>query len=283
MKIYKAFKKVFFGALWIFVVLLVAGSIALYFYKDRIIDHVISQANEYISTPIEVSEIDLNTWDKFPNVSMTFHDVYIQESWARSTDPLLQAERVYVLLNPFHLIMGKLEVNQVHISNASVFIKTNMEGIPNYRILNKRSDAGEDSLQIDLKKVKLENTEVTYLDYKRNQEHIFFTSHQEARLNITGKLIDIEATGDIAIKTIKVKGKEYVADKLIENTARLQINQEINTISIHPSELTWNGSLLQTSGEIIWGSENNISLSIEGINSNIQTILSLIPGRISHS
>ena len=276
MTLFKKIRKIFFWFVGLFAVVIIASSIALYLYKDQIIDLSIAKANEYINTPIEVNHIDLNIWDKFPSVSLSFESVTIQESWTRSTDPLLIAEHIYVLLNPLDLVMGNLEVSQIYFSNAQFNIKVNREGIPNYRILKEGVDS-KDSLVFQLEKIVLENCSVNYLDYRSRQDHQYYTSYQEAKISFDQNQYLIQAKGDVLVKLIKIDGKDYVNDKQVNNVIDLTVNSQGNLFTINTSEIEFNNSKFSVQGTVTSKDENSIALQVKGIETNIQTLLSLIP------
>jgi len=278
MAVYKKIKKIFIWISGIFAVLIIAVSVSLYLYKDRIINHVISEANHYINTPIDVDHIGLNVWDKFPNVSLTFTNISVQESWSRSKDPLLQAEQFYVLLNPIDLALGNLEVSQVHITNAHFFIKINREGIPNYNILKSNPDSStSESLKINLKKIILKNVALTYLDFRSNQEHQYFTSGQISTIDLSENIYNISSKGNVDIQSIKIEGKEYVHDKHISNSARFTIDTKSDLLTINPSEIGLNDSKFTTQGLIALKNPKSITMKIEGVDTNIKTLLTLLP------
>jgi len=279
MRFFKVIKKIFSWVFWILIVILVSGSISLYLYKDRIINHVISEANKYINTPIDVDHIGLNVWDKFPNVSITFNNISIQESWSGSKDPLMNAERVFILLNPLDLALGNLEIQQIHIENAQFYIKLNREGVPNYKILKSIGGTSNDSLRLNLSKVTLSNTAVTYLDFRRNQEHKYFTASQVAKISIQENLYNISTSGDVDVRSIKIEGKEYVHEQHVTNSIRMVIDASKNQLTIISSELGLTKSKFRTTGLISLDSPNSITLEIEGVDTNIQTLISLLPGK----
>jgi len=61
------------------VVLVIAFGISVYFFKDKIIQQFIREANKSLSTPVQIGRIEVSAWQDFPNVAITFTDVYVED------------------------------------------------------------------------------------------------------------------------------------------------------------------------------------------------------------
>jgi hypothetical protein len=80
----------------ILVVLFFLISLLLYLYKDDICNAVIGEVNKHMKAKVEVSNVDLAFWGSFPNLSVDFDHVFIQDSYESSTelDTLLYSEKI---------------------------------------------------------------------------------------------------------------------------------------------------------------------------------------------
>ena len=68
---------------WIFapllsIFLLISGLV--FFFKDRICGLVLTEVNTHLNVPLKVSDMDLVFWSSFPNLSVDFEHLFIQES-----------------------------------------------------------------------------------------------------------------------------------------------------------------------------------------------------------
>ena len=73
----------------------------LYFFKDEICAFVIQEVNQHLKAKVKVQEVDLSFWGSFPNVSVDFNEVFIQDSYknANEYDTLLYSEKVRLKFN----------------------------------------------------------------------------------------------------------------------------------------------------------------------------------------
>jgi len=74
----------------------------LYFFKDDICNLAINEANKHLNAKVQVSNVNLAFWGSFPNLSIDFNDVFIQDTYEKSTDSdtLLFSKRIRIKLNP---------------------------------------------------------------------------------------------------------------------------------------------------------------------------------------
>ncbi len=277
MRFFRILKKILSWILITAVILISATTISIFIYKDRLIQHLIRVANQHITTPIHIDDIDINTWDKFPNISLSLHNVLIEESWSDSSDPLLRAQNIYIILNPFDLVVGKLEINAIHIENASCYIRVDKNGRKNYAIFKDGGNGKNDSLNINLKKITLSETAVHYLDYRSNQDHRYYTAQQNASIQLKNNIYKIHSSGNLRIDHIKIKGLAVVTNKSFSNITQLSYNNKNQTIKIAPSEIILTNSRFTVSGTIALEDDRNIQLDVKGVDTNIQTLLSLLP------
>ncbi len=277
MKFFRIIKKIIFWSLLFVGVILTAGIISSIIYKDRIIKQLIREANKHLNTPVRVDKIDLNIWDKFPQIAVSFNNILIEESFENSTSPLLTAQKVYIILNPFDLMRGEYVVNQIFIEHGEFFIKVDKNGKNNYAILMSGNDTREDSLTFDLRKIFLKDVSIHYFDARNNQEHSYHTRKQAASLTFEQNVYRIKTKGDLTCIFIKIDGRALFADKDFIINAMLTYSSGENRVEFQPSLFQLADSKFELEGSIDLSGETMLDLTISGIETNIRTLLSLLP------
>ena len=279
MKFLRIVKRFVFYLLLAVGVILIAGIISSIIFKDRIINNLLREANKHINTPIRVDKIDLNIYDKFPQMTISFDHVLIEESWENSTDPLLIAQKAYVILNPFDLLKGQMEINQIFIEGGEFFIKVNADGINNFDIIspNKQDTTSTNPVTLDLRRIILQEVTVHYFDARSNQEHKYYTNKQEASLSVNNEIYTINTEGDILVNYIKIEGKSIFSNKDLSVSAALVFNPLDQIIDLEPSLFYLENSKFEIKGSIETAGEKSIDLDVVGVDTDIQTLLSLLP------
>ena len=273
----KKLKRLFFYLSLAIGVVLIASVISVFMFKDRIIQQFITKANKSLSTPVKIGKIEISPWDDFPNLSIVFHDVYVEDSHS-GTYPLLTAKRVSFFLNPIEVWQGKYSIRGLQITDSETNLKINLDGINNYTIVNKSPDVGhEGTLSFDLRNVRLFNTRVTYRDQSRNQDHTFSSEKLLASIHIDSDKYKILANGDITTEQIGIQSNTFLKMKRFEVNADLIYNDEEKNLQINPSNLELHQSQFELQGSYQFKDKNWIDLICEGRNTDIQTLLSLLP------
>ena len=81
-------------------------TLSLYFLKDRICGLVLTEVNTHLNVPLQVSDMDLVFWSSFPNLSVDFEHLFIQESLpnAQVSDTLFYTDQLRLTFNPWDIV-----------------------------------------------------------------------------------------------------------------------------------------------------------------------------------
>lgn len=259
------------------IVLLLAGALAsVYLYKDRLVRQFIEEANKSLNTPVNIGKIDVDWWDDFPRLSLIFEQVYVEDSHPEKF-PLLEARRISFSLDPIEVWRGNYTVNGLRISDSKTYLKVDVNGKPNYNILKEAATAPGGPIRFDLRNVRLLNTVVSYADEQSRQDHIFQSDKLTTTVRVDGLKYSIVAQGDVTTKQIGVSNRLFLQDKLFLAKVRLLFDDEINRITFEPSTLETGSSVFDVSGQYSFQEKNEIDLNVAGKNTDVQTLLSLLP------
>ena len=277
----KTFKKVLFYLFLALSVLLIALVASVFMFKDKIISQFIREANKHLNTPVNIGKMDVSVFQNFPMLSIVLNDVYIEDSH-EGQYPLLTAGSVSFQLNPIEVWEGNYTIKGLHISDSETNLKVNGKGVDNYTILkDEKPSSDKSSLRFELSKVVLTNTKVRYADAFSDIELIFRSKNLLASIESDKSVFDIEGEGEVTTEKISVNGNNFLGGKSFQIKSNLSINTQRKVLSVKPSTLDLKGSGFNVIGEYDWKSKNKIDFKIDGKNTDIQTLLSLLPGKAS--
>lgn len=277
----KLLKRLFFYLLLAIGVLLIASGASVYFYKDQIIQRFISEANKHLNTPVKIGKIDISMWSDFPNLAIEFTDVYIEDSHT-GTYPLFTAKKVSFFLNPVEVWQGKYSIRGLQITSSETNLKINKDGSANYIILKEHSGGGGgSSIVFDLRNVRLQDSHVIYRDVSRVQEHIFNSEKLVASIHAKADVYKILAKGDITTEKIGVQSNTFLQMKRFDVNADLLYDDIEKNLKINPSQLELHSAMFELSGSYAFKDKNLIDIHCDGKNTDIQTLLSLLPENTS--
>jgi hypothetical protein len=259
-----------------FILLFAGGSAYLYYNQDQLIDKILSEINKSIQTPVEVGKIDINWWTDFPNISLRFQDVFIEESLERSSLPLAKLEELALSFNTLDFLKGDYSFEKIILKRGEVTIRTTRTGERNYDIIKSSNGSSGQSVNFNLKNIQIQAVQVNYVDEGLRQSYLQYAQQLKASLNKVGDVYHIIAEGKLKSKAIKIGESSYFEDKDLTVKAKLDYTQGAETVAILPSQLLLSGNEFQISGmyEIL---DSKMDIKVNGIESDFTTLISLLP------
>jgi len=276
----KRLKKVALIVLTTILIIVVGGLLSIFLFKDRIVQQFVAEANKHINTPIKIGQIEIATWQDFPNLSIVFNNVYVEDSHPGEY-PLLTADRISFSLNALEAWKGNYAIQGLTILNSETSLKINEKGENNFTILKPDSSSGTSTISFDLKDVKLINTTVAYTDAVAIQEHVFASESLVSSIAIRGDVYKIDAKGDVLCGQIGIRKKAFLKNRKFLVDGQVDYDDEKKTITIGKARLDVNQSRFSLLGNYGFKKKNLIDLQVKGEEANIQTILALLPDDVS--
>lgn len=270
-----AYRKVLFYTLLVLGILFIAFTASVFLFRDQIIKSFILEANKSLSTPIQIGKIDVSMFEDFPNLSIVCTDVYVEDSHPGQY-PLLTAKTVSFQLNPVQVWQGIYIIKGLQVRDAEATLKINDKGVNNYTITSK-GDGTPSAITFELANVKLRRVKVRYVSIPASQDMRFSSEQLTSSISTKDDRYTIEADGDLTTEDINIRRNSYFANKsfLVETTLLYDDIQK--RLTIQPSTLQLRNSSFAVSGTYEWKDKNLIDLHTEGKDTDIQTLLSLLP------
>lgn len=272
-----------FLAYSVLILLLLTGGLvaSVYFFQDRIIKRFVDVANKSLNTPVTIGGIKVSALDEFPNLSIVFTNVYIEDSHPEK-DTLLTASRISFTLNPIDVWNGIYDVKGLTIEDSFTRLYINAIGKVNYDILKPReTQSTGEAVSFNLKDVRLLKARVSYIDDETDLNHLFSGEDLTASIEVSGDMYKILASGDLTSHHVSVSGRRFLTAKTFDAEADVDYDDENKVVLINPSILRLGEATFDINGTYSFKERNLIDLIAEGKDTDIQTILALLPSDFS--
>jgi hypothetical protein len=276
----KVFRKVLLYLLLTVAVLVISLVISAFLFTDRIVAQFIQKANERLSTPVKVGKINVSVFERFPSISIVFHDVYVEDSHPGKY-PLLTAKRVSFHLNPLDVYRGQYIIQGMKVTDSETTLKVDASGANNYTITQGSGEGGP--VRFELKNVSLTTTRVRYTDQKEGEDLSFSSEQLFASIRTSGNQYHIRAKGDVTTEKLLVNEVSYLEGKPFIVNTTLLYDDALKVLTIHSSDLQLKTSLFNVTGTYGWKDVPEIDLLIDGKDTDIQTLLSLLPEKTTEN
>lgn len=87
-------KKIVFGFLLLITAFLLGGGLVSFFYADKVKAIVVEVVNKNLNTRAQVKKIEFTLFSTFPNASVVFEDVFVEEKKRQYPDTLFFAKKI---------------------------------------------------------------------------------------------------------------------------------------------------------------------------------------------
>lgn len=191
------------------IILIVIASLS----QKKIVDVALRKISAATTVPIKINDLSFTLIKRFPNATFELSGVQIGQTGGFNSglefEPdkdILDIKSVFVLVKSIPLIKGEFEIVKLEIDGARLNYKVDSLGRSNidslFATYNFSKDTSPDinvdttsekSFVLDLKKIKLKNTDLRYLnDSLQMAAHVFIPD-----LEISGRIIDKHFSGII--------------------------------------------------------------------------------------
>lgn len=262
--------------------LLVASAfIIIYFFEDDVKKYAIEQINKEVNTKIEVKDIKLSLFKKFPMASLEFIQVKcIEVTNEPKKENLLEAESVFLEFSVWDIFKGKYKFKKLSVENGKLNLKINNRGQSNFDILKKPklgTPVKKSEMSFKFNEFILKNVHFIFNDQQSKQLY----RAQIKKLNCSGAFTDkqftLKAKANIFSEIIIINDEEFVSNKNFFLNTTLEVNKSNQLLTIKKANIELENMKIDLNGNVKYDSTAYVDLSFNGENLNIQSFLSLLP------
>ncbi|MFD2513893.1 AsmA-like C-terminal region-containing protein [Pontibacter locisalis] len=275
-------KKVLFYVAFSFVAVMGVALGLVYAYQDKIIELFVAEANKHIKTKVEVSQISLSLFEKFPQIAVSLEQVNVHEALPESEESLANAKRLYFTFSIFDVLLGNYTIKQLFMEEGAIYVKVLPDGQVNYQVFITDSTApANEEFSFDLEQITLDQVVVHYIDQKLQQAYEVDAHYLQAALTVSNEIVAVTTNGDATIHTIRIGSGEYFKNKKINLATALEINRQEQIVQLQPSVVQVEGAAYEIEGAIGYAGTTTLDLKLNGKNTDVQSFLSLLPQNIT--
>ena len=270
----KYIKKGFIYLFFTMVVLVVATTVTVYLYQDKLVGQLIREGNKHLLTPVHAEKIEATIWKNFPSVSVALHNVVIEENTARH-GILARADLIIVSFSILDLMQGNYVINELHARNGKVSLIIDKNGNPNYQIL-KPSGKSSGAMVLDLEKVILTRINLNFSNEVKYSEYDLDLHTVDASLQILNNYLITSLHGDITSNYLRFEADKFVRAQDWKVNSDFTYNLETKFLDLTQCDLSnARGSYIVTGNYDF--DTSFTELDFEAKDSNIKTILDFLP------
>lgn len=250
-----------------------AGAFYISRNKKEVLASILAQLNKNLNGKITAASMEPTLLKSFPGVSVSLNDVLLRDSlWTQHKHDLVKAKDIDVSLNVLSLIVGSININQISLNNASIYIYTDSNGYSNTSIFKSKKQAekksSSTSTDFAVKKIDFNKVNLIVDNKKRFKLFNFNIDKIQGRL----KYPDSGWTGKIKLKTLvnnfafNTRKGSFLKNKILEGTLSAHYSKDLDAVILAPEVLNIGEHPFKIGAKIdLAKSGFNISIAVDQI------------------
>jgi hypothetical protein len=255
----KLFKRLGITVGIIMAVIFLFGSIVTWFVftPEKLTPIVRKQLPNFITCDAAIGDVELTFFSTFPNFGIKVNEVELTNPTknAQSNTLLKAKEMVGVIDLMAYLGKNEIVIDEVHLFDGYVnaFVDTN--GLTNFDILvpdtTETPPSKFDIELVDLKKINLENINVTYLDKVQNIDAKVKEFYASISGNLKDELLESELEIKKSIISCTYENTVYANNLTIKTKIPSLFHLKKQELTLQNASFSFNDFTLEVSGKVI--------------------------------
>jgi hypothetical protein len=266
-------------------IFLAISGIITYFYQDEVSLYLVEELNEQVSSNIEVGKVKFSVLKKFPKASIELEKVYASPPagyFARvnqhPTDTLFYAQSIFIQFNLMDIFNRNYHITDIHLNRGDLRLLVDHLGEPNYIFWETPGENKKSEVSIDLKGVKITNSNLLYYNDITKTTLITSIDHLDFEGNFTHQNYLMKISTDMFVDQLAVEEIEYLEHKKVQADVKLNIVGEVN--HIEDGLLTIEDLKFNISGDLHRGDSKKINIGVTGSHLPLKSVLKHLPSSV---
>lgn len=232
--------------------LFLTASLLAYIYRDKVRNIVVAAINKNLTAKIEVGEISFSFIRNFPYATVDFNTIKVNEPKEFSANgTVMNAGKLSLLFNIAGIFSDQYRLKKIILTDASLNLQIDKNGIANYEIWNSKNDSTQKSaFKLELQNVELENVNVLYYNVSKMQDISFQIIKGNLKGDFTNAQYRLETSGSFEDATVKIDEITYLSKSKCKLQLSLDVDRDKGLYTFNHSTLQLSKLTLNLSGKI---------------------------------
>lgn len=129
----------------IITIALISAAVYIHYNKPAIINKVKEAFAKNVNGQLQIGNMDVSLWARFPNITVTLDNITIADSLNHS--PLLKAQSISCSISPFQLAASKPTLEKLKVIHGALHLFIDSAGFDNSYILSPKKAPSSNHFQ----------------------------------------------------------------------------------------------------------------------------------------
>ena len=253
-------------------------------FKGKIKDIALREVNKQLMAEVGIGDVQLSLIRNFPDAAITLKDIYIAGQDHFEGDTLLQAEELRLVVNMKSIFSGKgFEVKRFLVNNTKVFAHELDNGAVNWDIMPSdgeeiEASSGESSFALQLKDVRLLNTEIIYVSDTAHMAAMVEDLNLYLKGDLTADKTLLKTHLDVGALSFWNEGIQLAHGLALDFKADIDADLQANRFELANNMMHVNAIPLSLNGWVAMADDaTQMDLQLNAEQVDFKALLSLIP------
>lgn len=276
-------KSIRFLLLLLLVPVLLALGLGWYVYNNQhhITNRIVTAVNESFEGALRIEKARISIFQNFPYISIDLKGVAFYEASDHPMPPLYRFEDVYAGFNVYDLLQQNYVVKSLYFRNGFVRLHRLADG--SITLLNAKkprtssSTSDTSTLNLNLKKIKLQNVELHYDEADSAREVHASIGKLTTSLRSNGSELAFAVKSNLELNVWQNDVPTIFQNKQVGLSLELLFDKERNLLTLQPSTLQLNEARFATRGTVDFANDTNFNIHINGDKPDFSLLTAFAP------
>ena len=252
----------------------------VYIKQDAIVQDLITDLNKDFRGATEIKESHISMFENFPYISIDLQDFKVFEDKNKQGVPLIKMKDVYVGFNLWTILTGKMEVRKIKLENGNINVVQHTNGefnIVNALTSETEIESPEEEFHLDLKRIELENVDITKLNEANGLKIETFISDANAKFETSPDHVLAAFDARFMVNIIKNKDTTFFKHKHIDLDTQVDFLKGKDIMTIQPTAVHFEGSEFNMEGSVDFLNDVFLDLHFNGNKPNFDLFVAMAP------
>jgi hypothetical protein len=262
------------------ILLFAIGVTIVYVKQDDIVQELLVDMNKDFQGAAEIGESHISLFENFPYISIDLQRFKVYETKSKKHKPLVNVKHAYIGFNMWTIMTGKMEVKKIKLKGGHLDIVQHKDGSLN--IVNALSpeqeiESAEEEFHLDLKKVELENIDITKLNEENGLKIEAFVNHAASGFKTNDQKVRASLDAQFVMNIINKGDTTFFKNKHLDVTTEVDFFKQTEIMKIAPTAVKLEGAEFAMSGSVDFLKDVLLDLNFEVNKDNFDLFIALAP------
>jgi hypothetical protein len=276
-------KRIIVVLLCVPIVLFFILAFAVYSKQDELVQNLVKDLNKDFVGATEISDSHISMFENFPYISIDVEAFKIHESKKDLSKPLVHIHHLYVGFNLWTILSGEMKIKKIKLKGGKINLVQHRDGSFNIvKALTSVSEieSTEEEFHLDLKKIELENIDLTKLNEENGIKVETYLNKVKAKFKTNDNHMKIACDAQFQLNILKDGDTTFLKHKQLNLKTKLDFLKGKDVLSIQPTSVHLEDSEFSIAGEIDFLNDVFLDLQFTVNNPNFDLFVAMAPEEI---